>query len=100
MTFVQEELVKTHLAHQVACTKCHGLSAKHANDEDVGATKPGITYRRGEVDASCRTCHDKHDVAAQKVVACFLDRHLSLKTDPVCTDCHGTHRIDRSSGPP
>jgi hypothetical protein len=97
MTFVKEELAKTHLAHQVGCVKCHGLSAKHANDENIGETKPDITYPRDKIDASCRECHSEHNVEARKVVARFLERKLSPKTAAVCTDCHGTHKIERSA---
>jgi len=103
-TFVKEELAKTHLAHKIACVKCHGLSAKHANDEDIGATKPDITYRRADVDASCQKCHETHDVPARRVVARLLERNLSPRAAIVCTDCHGTHKIERSKagtdGPP
>lgn len=96
MTFVKEDLAKTHLAHKIACVKCHGLSEKHANDENIGATKPDITYRRAEVDASCQKCHEGHNAPARKVVARFLERKLSPQTEAVCTDCHGTHKIDHS----
>lgn len=96
MTFVKEDLAKTHLTHKIACAKCHGLSDKHANDENIGATKPDITYRRAEVDASCQKCHEGHNASARKVVARFLERKLSPQVEAVCTDCHGTHKIDRS----
>ncbi len=97
MTFVKEKLAKTHLAHKIACAKCHGLSAKHANDENIGATKPDITYRRSQVDASCQKCHEGHNATARQVVARFLERKLSPRADPVCTDCHGTHKIERTA---
>lgn len=96
MTFVKEELAKTHLTHKIACVKCHGLSEKHANDENIGATKPDITYRRTAVDASCQKCHEGHNASARKVVARFVERKLSPQKESVCTDCHGTHKIDRS----
>ena len=51
--FVKEELAKVHLAEGISCAQCHGLSDKHANDENVGATKPDITFRRDQVDAGC-----------------------------------------------
>lgn len=95
--FVKEELAKTHLAQGISCAKCHGLSDKHANDEDIGATKPDITFRREQVDASCGKCHTTHDAPATEVVARFHERKLKPKIVPVCTDCHGHHRIDRSA---
>lgn len=99
MTFVFEELAKTHLAEKVTCIECHGLSAAHANDENIGATKPDITYKREKIDASCQKCHETHDVAANEVVARFLERQLK---DPklVCTDCHGMHRIEHAEEEP
>jgi len=94
-TFVFEEMARTHLAEKITCIECHGLSAAHANDEDIGATKPDISYPREKVDASCVKCHEDHDVPAREVVARYLERELK---DPkaVCTDCHGMHRIERA----
>jgi len=92
--FVREELARVHLAEKVTCIECHGLSAAHANDEDVGATKPDIVYPRAKIDASCRKCHETHDAPAAAVIARFIERDIT-DTAPVCTDCHGTHRIQR-----
>jgi hypothetical protein len=94
-TFVYEELARTHLAEKVTCIECHGLSAAHANDEDIGATKPDIMYKRHQIDASCEKCHDVHDVSAQDVVARYMERELK-EPKPVCTDCHGMHRIEHA----
>jgi len=96
-TFVHEELSKVHLVAKVDCIKCHGLSDKHANDENVGATKPDIVFKRGQIDAMCVECHDKHDADAKKVVARFIERKLH-GTAVVCTECHGTHKIERAAG--
>ena len=102
MTFVREELSRTHLEAKVACVDCHGTSAPHANDEDVGATKPDRTYTRVQVSPSCRKCHPTHDVAPEKLIARWQERRPAkpaAKPSPppvVCTDCHGTHRIARS----
>lgn len=85
MTFVGEELSKTHLQAEITCIRCHGLSAGHANDEDVGATLPDIIFNRNEVDAMCVKCHERHDLVAQEIAV--------RKHPPVCTDCHGSHRI-------
>ncbi len=91
--FVAEELSKVHLKAKVACIECHGLSAPHANDEDIGATKPDIVFRRDQVSAMCYRCHETHDAPASDVMARFLQRRLSPKSSAVCTDCHGTHKI-------
>ena len=97
MTFVKEEMAKVHLADGISCAKCHGLSDKHANDENIGATKPDIVFSRDKVDKSCEECHDTHDAPATKVLARFSERKLSLQKPVICTDCHGTHKIDRSA---
>ena len=89
--FVREEISRVHFAEEITCIKCHGLSADHANDEDIGATKPDIIYARAEIDAACRKCHEEHDVEARDVIARWLRRRPP--SPPVCTDCHGTHRI-------
>lgn len=99
LTFVKEELARRHQLHGVACTKCHGPSVAHANDEHVGATKPDIIHPRAKIDAGCASCHEDHDVPARKVVERFLERKLPAKTAAVCTDCHGRHRIERAVEP-
>jgi nitrate/TMAO reductase-like tetraheme cytochrome c subunit len=99
LTFVREELSQTHLRAKITCIKCHGLSAKHANDENIGATKPDVTFARADVNAACRKCHRKHDVPPEKVVARWLERRLT-ESPPVCTDCHGTHKIERAAESP
>jgi len=93
--FVRDSLAKTHLKKKVTCVKCHGTSAKHANDENIGATKPDITFKRGQIDRMCEECHEEHDAPANKIIERFLERKLSPKKPAVCTDCHGTHRIER-----
>jgi len=92
MTFVREKISKTHFKAKVTCVKCHGLSAGHANDEDVGATKPDIVYKRHQVDAMCSECHEDHDVPAKEVIGRFIERKPTERP-VVCTDCHGTHKI-------
>jgi hypothetical protein len=96
MTFITEELSRVHLKEKVDCIKCHGLSAKHANDENVGATKPDKTFKHDQIDKMCAECHDEHDAPARAVVARFLERKLTAKTT-ACTDCHGTHKIERAA---
>ena len=95
--FVKEELSKVHLEAKVTCIKCHGLSADHANDENVGATKPDIVFKRGQVDGMCVKCHEDHNAPARQVVARFIQRRLSPESTPVCTDCHGKHKIEEAA---
>ena len=96
MTFIHEDLSKTHLKEKVNCISCHGLSAKHANDEDVGASKPDKMFKGAAVDKMCAECHEEHDAPARKVVARFLERKLTT-ADSHCTACHGTHKIEHAA---
>jgi predicted CXXCH cytochrome family protein len=84
--FVKEKISKVHLSEDVTCIHCHGLSAPHANDEDIGATPPDVTFKHDEVDTMCLECHERHKISAGQ-----LARYESY---PVCTDCHGNHRLD------
>ena len=99
MTFVQEELAKTHLAARIGCVNCYGSSTGHANDGNIGATPPDIVIKRDQINASCRACHATHDVPPEKVIARWQDRcKAKPATQPsalpaVCTDCHGNHKI-------
>jgi hypothetical protein len=97
MTFVHEELAKVHKVEKIGCIECHGVSAAHANDEYVGATPPDIVFKRDQVDKSCVKCHDTHDAPATEVIDRFVQRKLPLEHAPICTDCHGQHRIDRAA---
>jgi len=94
--FVKEELSKIHLRAEVACIDCHGLSAGHANDEEIGATPPDVTFKRSAINGFCRKCHKTHDVPARKVVEAWKDGKVS-EADAVCTDCHGAHKISRAN---
>lgn len=93
MTFVKEQLSRTHLRAEVGCIRCHGISAGHANDEDIGATPPDVSFKRDQVDTMCRKCHKSHDIPAEHVVGRWLERNLH-EQPPICTDCHGTHWIN------
>ena len=95
MTFIREEFSQVHLKEKITCIECHGVSGPHANDENIGATPPDITFERGEVDASCAECHDEHDVPAREIIARSLERQLP-DSSPICTDCHGTHKIEQA----
>ncbi len=94
MTYVKEPMSRLHLKHKVYCIDCHGPSIGHANDEDIGATKPDKYFKRGQVNASCRKCHSDHDAKPELVIKRYIDRKLTTDS-PVCTDCHGQHRIKR-----
>lgn len=93
-----EELTVGHLKCEITCTKCHGESVEHMQDEQ-GMTRADIKFGRAEVEKFCKTCHGEHK--APDKVAAFLKQWLG-KTRPngrpitqqsICTDCHGKHVV-------
>ena len=66
-----------------------------AGNDENNTTPPERMYPREKIDASCRECHEDHDVPARKVLAVFLERcpHDVEPKSVVCTDCHGQHRL-------
>jgi hypothetical protein len=102
ISFVGEELVSVHLKAKIGCTACHGLSAAHANDEKVGATKPDVLIKGDDIAGFCRACHPQHNAPPDKVIERWLERGgaiaLSQPTSAslTCTFCHGNHKIAKS----
>lgn len=96
MTFLEDSLSKVHLRNGMSCASCHGVSAPHANDEEIGRTPPDRSFKRTEVDPFCKKCHTLHRAWPADIVKAWkkLGRGPEL---PVCTDCHGTHRIEAAS---
>lgn len=105
MNLMKDPLTATHAKAGITCMRCHGLSAAHANDEDIGATKPDVTFRRTGVNVFCRTCHPTHDAAPEKLVARWQDRTADKPaTRPAipaatCTECHGRHKTAKPRSP-
>lgn len=103
MTFVGEYLSAVHLNARIGCTHCHGASAGHANDENIGATPPDVVIERGQVNSHCRKCHKTHDVAPEALIARWQEHTRMnrpakpLPSPVVCTDCHGEHKIAKRS---
>jgi hypothetical protein len=104
LPFVPEKLALAHAKKKVWCSRCHGPSAKHMQDEDIGATPPEIVFKKHQIDAYCGTCHqsEKHPKVSpetrQKRFAEGKAAQEKIKGRPVnvtgvCTDCHGAHWI-------
>jgi len=102
--FDKEPLTTVHAGAKVWCIRCHGPSARHMQDENIGATPPDVVYRKNQVDRMCSRCHDakRHPGLAPEVRAARLARgkkaQSEIKGRPVepagvCTDCHGSHWI-------
>ena len=102
--FAEEPLALIHAKEEVWCIECHGPSAKHMQDENVGATPPDITYKKNQVDRMCSKCHkaSKHPEVMDDLRAMRLAQSAKaqskikgrlIKPAGVCTDCHGNHWI-------
>ena len=104
LPFTEEPLAIVHDKAKVWCRQCHGPSAAHMQNENIGATPADIAYRKDQVDRMCAKCHKptKHP----KITPELRDARLGLskkaqqeikgrtvKVTGVCTDCHGRHWI-------
>jgi len=96
--YQDESLAVTHADNNVGCVKCHGESIAHRNDEN-NITPPDIMYPIDKIDSECATCHETHDAPARKVLARFTECCPDKKAadQVICTDCHGTHRLNHRS---
>ncbi len=96
-----EEINTVHLEEGYACTKCHGASNDHMDDE-MQMTTPDLLYGRCEVDAMCGECHEDSHEDVEPEVAAFLEKWRgrprengrAVTENSICTDCHGTHNLD------
>ena len=87
---VADEVVGTrHQAKSVTCAKCHGKSIGHVRDEN-NEVKPDRVFTRQNTDAFCGTCHKCSRADAGRPRA---------KKGPICTECHGSHKIVRVGKP-
>jgi hypothetical protein len=85
--FENELLARFHLRKQVGCDACHGGSFAHRSDE-FNVTVPDRMFTRGEVDAACLACHERHEAKSFR-----KDGNAPPPPNPVCTDCHGNHKV-------
>ena len=110
-----EELTVSHLALDVTCDECHGLSTEHMHDEML-MTQPDLLFGRSEVRAMCSnpSCHKpggerivygRQDHMNPEAVDEFIEswrgrirpNGRAVTHDSVCTDCHGTHNITKAT---
>ena len=72
--------------HGAVCSDCHG------SHDILSATDPQATIYRTNVPATCGHCHTK-ELAAYNASVHGEALALGVTDAPVCTDCHGEHRI-------
>jgi len=113
-----EQITTTHLEMDITCDVCHGPSVEHMHDEML-MTEPDLLYGRAEVNRMCSnpTCHKpgadrpfygRQDHMDQQAVEEFFKKWRgrmrpngrTVGPDSVCTDCHGTHNLDKAEEKP
>lgn len=109
-----EEITTSHLAMDVTCDQCHGPSIEHMHDEML-MTGPDLLFGRAEVNGMCSNplCHKPggdrqiyglQDHKEPEAVEAFFEKWRgrtrpngrAVSVDSVCTDCHGTHNLDKA----
>ena len=99
-----EKITAVHASKGHGCTKCHGASADHMQDE-MQMTTPDLLFGRSEVAAMCRECHEHPHGEKREKVEAFLQEWRgrarpngrAVSENSICTDCHGTHNIRKDS---
>jgi hypothetical protein len=113
-----EEITKVHVEMDITCDKCHGPSIEHMHDEML-MTKPDLLFGRSEVNKMCSNpiCHapggerqiyGRQDHKDRAAMEAFYEKWRgktrpngrTVTSDSVCTDCHGTHNLDKAAGRP
>lgn len=88
--YTEDKLTLNHEAAGIGCESCHGKSDRHSADED-GLIPPDAMFPRDRINAYCMTCHGAEAIAAVAAHEDVFD--TDQKDRPVCTDCHGKHRL-------
>lgn len=106
-----EAISTIHIEIGVSCDVCHGSSTEHMHDEML-MTKPDLLFGRSEVQKMCSKCHkpggdrevyNRQDHAHPDAVEDFFEKWTgrmrpngrAVTLNSVCTDCHGTHNINK-----
>ena len=97
--FKIEKFSQIHECEGVSCVRCHGTSKAHKDDE-VRKTLPDAVFRGKTMKVFCLTCHraaehrkvDAHAAAEAKA-------RETGQPEPVCTTCHGEHKLMRLDAP-
>jgi len=106
LTLKTEHVTTIHLAEDIGCVDCHGPSRDHMQDEML-MTTPDLLHGRREVDHMCGECHEDPHEEVQDEVTRFRDKWRgkerpngrAVSATSICTDCHGTHNIDKELKP-
>lgn len=92
--YKKEKLTVRHAKGGVGCERCHGPSDAHCQDEEH-QTPPDTMYPKEKIPPACIACHDMDKIAKKHKEK---DVEADLKgVKNVCTDCHGSHRLEKRS---
>jgi len=102
LTLEKEHITAVHFEEDIGCVDCHGRSKDHEQDE-MQMTTPDLLFGRSEVDRMCSECHDDPHEGHEDDVEAFRKKWRgrarpngrSVTPTSICTDCHGTHNIDK-----
>jgi len=72
--------------HGASCSDCH------TSHSPLQATDPASSIHRSNVPGTCGTCHAEITVQFEQSIH-GLAAASGIGDSPVCTDCHGEHRI-------
>jgi hypothetical protein len=90
VNYREEKLAVRHARNNVGCTKCHGGSGDHCDDED-NVTPPNVMYTREKVAPECMKCHPKAKLQGTEGHKPYFQDDAAKKK--ACTECHGEHRL-------
>ncbi|MGD0281768.1 MAG: cytochrome c3 family protein [Dissulfurispiraceae bacterium] len=88
---VDRSLLQSSVHHELSCSDCHfGFSSKEHPKRMFGSRR-AFTISSSE---TCRRCHfDKYSKTLESIHFAILNQgNLNA---PVCTDCHGSHSIQK-----
>jgi len=93
INYMQEDIAVIHARVNIGCAGCHGESDEHIADESWASggngTAPDIMYPRPKINPFCMGCHTKNKIDADQHKPLFANLEKM-----VCTDCHGSHRLE------
>lgn len=72
--------------HGASCSDCHSAHAP------LRASDPASSIHRSNVPGTCATCHAEITALFERSIH-GLAAAAGVQDSPVCTDCHGEHRI-------
>jgi hypothetical protein len=93
INYMQEDIAVIHARANIGCSGCHGESDEHIADESWASggngTAPDIMYPPAKINPFCMGCHTKDKIDTEQHKPLFANFEKM-----VCTDCHGSHRLE------